>query len=175
MTIRILIILTILLPIISFGQNINDSLLSTFYNKTISLYFADSTFNNHHSEFETILIQTDFDTSRLVKYLDKNKFTYFDSNTDKHSILEKPFKKNNGRNIYCINHNVLHNDTIDVNIGGWTLSNVTKKTMSLGAWCGGTMGYIPNGRFIFDNFSKYWIFVSRQEIINHKWTQWKKE
>jgi len=175
MTTRLLKILTILLPTISFGQSINDSLLSTFYNKTISLYFADSSINNHHPEFENILLQTDFDKARLIKYLDKNKFTYFDSNTDKHSILEKPFKKNNGRNIYWVNHKVLHNDTVDINIGGWTLNNVTKKTMSLGAWCGGTMGYIPDGRFIFDNVSNYWVFVSRQEIINQKVTKWKKE
>jgi len=119
MTTRLLKILTILLPTISFGQSINDSLLSTFYNKTISLYFADSSINNHHPEFENILLQTDFDKARLIKYLDKNKFTYFDSNTDKHSILEKPFKKNNGRNIYWVitKYNIMTRLTLILVVG----------------------------------------------------------
>ena len=90
-------------------------------------------------------------------------------------MFDKPFKINNGRNIYWVNHKIIQQDTIDINIGGWTIESVTKKTMSLGAWCGGTMGYIPDGRFIFDKEKKTWTFVSGKEIINQKMSLWKKE
>jgi hypothetical protein len=171
---KLITILIIILPTISFGQDINDSLLTTFYNNTIALYFSDTSFSNK-TKFDRILLQTDFDTTKLIKYSGLNKFKYFDSKTNKHSVLDKPFKKNNGRNIYCVNHKIIQQDTIDINIGGWTIESVTKKTMSLGAWCGGTMGYIPDGRFIFDKEKKTWTFVSGQEIINQKMSLWKKE
>jgi hypothetical protein len=164
---KLITILIIILPKVSFGQDINDSLITTFYNKTIALYFSETSFSNK-TKFERILLLTDFDTIGLIKYSDLNKFKYFDSKTNKHSVLDHPFKINNGRNIYWVNHKILEQDTIDINIGGWTIENVTKKTMSLSAWCGGTMGYIPDGRFIFEKEKKTWTFVSRQEIINQK-------
>lgn len=160
-------ILIIMLPTVSFGQDNNDSLLTTFYNKTIALYFSDTSFSNK-TKFDHILLQTDFDTIGLIKNLGFNKFKYFDSKTNKHSVLDKPFKINNGRNIYWVNHKTIAQDTIDINIGGWTIESVTKKTMYLGAWCGGTRDYIPNGRFIFDKEKKTWTFVSGQEIFNQK-------
>ena len=163
-----------MLPTVSFGQDNQDSLLATFYNKTIALYFSDTSFSNK-TKFDRILLQTDFETIGLIKNLRFNKFKYFDSKTNKHSVLDKPFKINNGRNIYWVDHKIIAQDTIDINIGGWTIESVTKKTMYLGALDGGTMGYIPDGRFIFDKEKKTWTFVSRQEIINQKMSLWKKE
>lgn len=157
----------IILPTFSFGQDINDSLLTTFYNKTIALYFSDTSFSNK-TKFDRILLQTDFDTTGLIKYSGLNKFKYFDSKTNIHSVLNKPFKINNGRNIYWVNHKIIQQDTIDINIGGWTIKSVRKKAIFLGGGCGGTMGYIPDGRFIFDKGKKTWTFVSGQEIINQK-------
>ncbi len=167
-------ILIIILPTVSFGQDITDSLLTTFYNKTIVSYFSDTAFSNN-VKFDRILVQTDFDITGLIKYSGLNKFKYFTSKTNKHSVLAKPFKINKGRAIYWINHKFIQQDTIDINIGGWTIESVTKKRMHLGAWCGGTMGYIPDGRFIFDKEKKTWTFISGQEIINQKMRLWRKE
>ena len=167
MTTKLLIFFTLLFPSISFGQTVNDSLLSTFYNKTLISYFSDTAYTKNQSEFNNILIQTEFDTIQLIKYYNKNKLTYFNSKTNIRSIIEKPYKKNNGRNIYWISHKLLQKDTVDINISGWTIIKITKKTMGLGAWCGGTMGYIPEGRFIFNSETKTWTFFCRKEIINN--------
>ena len=122
---KLITILIIILPTVSLGQDINDSLLTTFYNKTIALYFSDTSFSNK-TKLDRILLQTDFDTTGLIKYSGLNKFKYFDSKTNKHSVLDKPFKINNGRNIYWVNHKIIQQDTIDINIGGWTIESVTK-------------------------------------------------
>ena len=152
------------LPTALLGQALNDSLMSTFYNKTISHYFADTSIVKRNTKFENILLQTDFESSQLLKNFNKNKFTYFTSKIDLRSFLKKPFKKNNGRTIYRISHTVLDKDTIDVNISGSELSNVTRKALTINIWCSGDMGYIPAGRFIFDQLSESWTFRSSEEI-----------
>lgn len=171
---KLIAILIIILPTVSFGQDINDSLLTTFYNKTITLYFSDTS-SNHKIKFDNILLQTDFDTLGLIKNSGLHKFKYFDSKTNKHSVLDRPFKINNGRHIYWVDHKIIQQDTIDINIGGWTIESVTKKRMSMSAWCGGPMGYIPDARFIFDKEKKTWKFISGEEIINQTMNLWKKE
>ena len=73
-------------------------------------------------------------------------------------------------------------DTIDINIGGWTVKFKRglyikkiegKRKLFRGmyywsAWCRGTMGYIPTGRFIYNTKSKEWIYIIEQDIIKEK-------
>ncbi|WP_373520254.1 hypothetical protein, partial [Aquiflexum sp.] len=98
----------------------------------------------------------------------------FHNKTREQDVLTKPFKKNQVESIYWITHNIISQDTIDVNIGGWTIGKVNKKTISLGLWCGGTMGYIQEGRFIYYKNTNHWEFISGDKIITEKQSQARK-
>ncbi len=169
-----LILLAIFFPAISIGQTISDSLLGTFYNKTLVLYFPDTTVHKDQVKFGCIILQSDLDTSKLIKHSGLNKFKFINSNTNKKSILDKPLEKNKDRNIYWINQNA-GTDTIDINIGGWTIEQVDKHNFLLGAWCGGIMGYIPNARFVYNKIINSWTFISGQEIRDEEELKLKKQ
>ena len=170
---RLLIIFSFFLPTISFGQHLNDSLLATFYNKTLSYYFSDSTNNYDQNVFSSILLKTEFDSSKLVKYIGPKKLTYFNSNSSEYSVLDRPLKKNKGRRIFSITHKFFGQDTVDIDIGGWILEEVSRKKLNLAAWCGGTIGYIPTGRFVYNRTSGNWLFITSKEIIVQKKEQYK--
>lgn len=164
MRVRILFLLLNALPIISFGQMVSDSLLATFYNKTLSSFFSDSITTNDQLRFGNVLIKTDFETNFLITTIGKNNLKYFNDNTPEYSILNKPHKKNKGRSIYWINHKMIGTDTIDISIGGWTVEKFEHRHLYLAAWCGGDMGYVPDGRFIFDKEKSIWRFQSYLEL-----------
>ena len=158
----------ILLPTIAVGQDLNDSLLTTFYNLTLNSYFSDTAVHEDQEKFGSILIQTDLDTSKLVKNIGANSFLFYSSKTPEQQMLSKPYKNHKDRSIYRIEHKSYGQDTIDVNIGGWTIGDVNKKHISLGRWCGGTMGYIPDGRFAYSIQKGTWIFITGQKIMEQK-------
>jgi hypothetical protein len=164
----------LLLPTISFGQNLNDSLLVTFYNKTLTYYFSDSITHPDQKKFGCLLVKTDFQTTRLLKSRGSNKFKYFNDSTQKNRVLVWPYRRNNGRSIYWINHKFLGIDTLDVNIGGWTLEKAKRRNLYFAAWDGGTMGYIPDGRFIYDKTIRSWLFTSNEEIVTQKNEEYKR-
>ena len=168
MRIRIIILLSCVLPILSFGQIVNDSLLATFYNITLSSFFPDSITTKDQLRFGNILIKTDFETKYLITTIGQNNLKYFSDKTPEYSVLTKPHKKNKGRSIYWIKHQLIGSDTIDINIGGWTIEKFEHRHLYLEAWCGGDMGYIPDGRFIFDDKNNKWIFQSYLELRNNK-------
>jgi hypothetical protein len=160
----------IFLPTFFFGQVVNDSLIAEFYNQTISIHFSKAADISQKTEIR--IIQTEFDTSRLIKNLKSIKFKFINQETDKLSALEKPYKGNIGREIYWINHKFISQDTVDVNIGGWTIMKASRKGLSIAAWCGGTMGYIPTARFIRNENG--WRKMSSDEIMEEKKKEWKK-
>jgi hypothetical protein len=150
---------------ISIGQEVNDSLLTVFYNKTLEYYFPDSVKLPDQKKFGHLLIMTDFPTAIMLKKRGRNKFKYFKNFNELDTLLAKPYKKNDKRNLYWIKHDSLGLDTIDINIGGWTMYIENNET-SMAMWCGGTMGYIPDGRFIYDRILNQWVFVSSDEIMD---------
>jgi hypothetical protein len=164
----ILKILFLILPIISFGQNLNDSILMSFYNKTLTYYFSDSITLPDQKKFGCLLVKIDIETSSLIKNRGPNKFLYFNDSTEKNKILSWPYRRNNGRSIYRINHKLIGRDTVDIIIGGWTIEEASRKKLFLGVWCGGTLGYIPEGRFIYNKASDKWIFTTSGEIMEQE-------
>jgi hypothetical protein len=96
------------------------------------------------------------------------RIKFFDSQSSIKSQLPKPIRKNEGRIIYSMDHTYLANDTIDVNIGSWIVEKANKRYLNLGSICGGRMGYIPDGRFIYNRANDTWEFINRREIINQK-------
>ncbi|WP_375561253.1 hypothetical protein ACE193_01490 [Bernardetia sp. OM2101] len=162
---RVLLFLFLLIPLYSFGQNITDSLLATFYNKTLSISFLNKTENEPNNR---ILIRTEFDKNLLIQQNNLNQFIFFDKKTSYHSVLSKPFKKNAGKMIYHISHKFFGSDTVDINIGSWVIKSISRKKIALAANCGGTMGYIPDARFIFDRDTKKWNLITGKEIREQK-------
>ena len=57
----------------SFGQNVSDSLLATFYNKTLSISFLNKIENESNN---SILIKTEFDKSLLIQQNNLNQFIF---------------------------------------------------------------------------------------------------
>lgn len=151
-----------------FAQSHNDSLLATFYNKVLLQSFSKINGDGKEIFSNEVIIKTDFDTSRWVKNVGSRKFVFLGVKDNEHAILKRPYKKNKGRSIYRIKDTIFGKDTIDINIGAWTIASVDKRRMSILAPCGGALGYIPTARFIFDNTNGTWTFVSEQEMIDSK-------
>lgn len=164
--------LTIIFLLISFTCLSQDKAaipqdsLQYFYNKTIMNTLNDSLRQKQFEKYGFILIQTDFDTTLLVKKIGDIKFRYLNSKTSILSVLNKPYKKHLDQTIYIINHFIINQDTIDVNIGRRTIINVDKKMFFLRAECSGAMGYIPTGRFIYDRALNNWTFTPGSVFIN---------
>ncbi|MCX2746177.1 hypothetical protein OO013_20025 [Mangrovivirga sp. M17] len=91
-------------------------------------------------------------------------------------LLEK--KNQNFQSYDFIYINKIANDTIDINIGGPSISvnktfkvknwRISTREVSYSISCGGTYGYIPSGRFIYNKNGDEWIYISSQEIIKDK-------
>jgi len=157
------ILFTLLMPTFLFAQNIKDSLLATCYNKTLTLYFSDTSFFKNQAKFGHVLIISDIDTNNLTKFVATRKFKFFKNNS-LDSILDKPLKKNIGRNIFWITHKLYGKDTIDVIIDVGTVYEVKHHNVYIASWCRGTNGYNPNGRFIYDKKSNLWMTEQEKEI-----------
>jgi hypothetical protein len=94
-------------------------------------------------------------------------------------LIEK--RKNKRGELFKINTKAIGQDTIDVNFGSWIVEirnifklrkgRIVKKEVYFLASCGGTMGYIPTARYIFDSKTRHWRHVSYQEIVAQKMEQ----
>jgi hypothetical protein len=155
--------LFLLISFHSFGQNVSDSLLATFYNTTLSISFL-----NENKLDNRILIKTEFDKNLLIQQNKVNQFIFFDEKMSYYSILKRPFKKNAGKIIYWINHEFFGSDTVDINIGSRVIKSISRKKIAFAGNCGGTMGYIPDTRFIFDKKTKKWNLTTGKEIEEQK-------
>lgn len=160
-------ILLLLLPITGFGQEVNDSLLTAFYNRTITAYFTEGWVQKPPLN-EWTLIETDMKREGLLKSTGEYKFRYISNDMELRTLLGKSYDDIEGRPVYRMNHKVIAPDTLDVNIGGYTISQIDKKHMMKGIWCGGTMGYIPDGRFVYNRDKSLWEFTSGTEIMERK-------
>lgn len=153
------------------SQELNDSLAlyTSFYNTTLKSSFSDSIIHPDQKKFNNILIKSVIDPKGLITEVGENKLHYV---INIRSELKRPYKRNKGRAYHIIRHKRISPDTIDVNISihringyEWDkVQGIKVKVLKLGMECGGTMGYIPNGRFIFDKNINDWKFVSYREI-----------
>ncbi len=169
LTKKFILIFILSFPNISSGQVPNDSLLSAFYNETIKDFFLKSSERNRKKQdkFKWKLIQTNIDSTNLIKSHGKDKFKYYNKR-NVHKVLSRPYKRNIGRDIYKIRYKSFGEDTIDILIVTWTIEKISKKNISFHGGCGGDMGYIPEGRFVFNKVTKSWIFYSYEDIVEQK-------
>ena len=81
------------------------------------------------------------------------------------NFIDNPFKKNVGRIILKIKHGLISEDTIDIYNSNLSVVEA-KKTIRKRIWslnnnsCKGTCGYIADGRFIYSNEEKKWIYYT---------------
>ncbi|MEM6804635.1 MAG: hypothetical protein AAF696_24760, partial [Bacteroidota bacterium] len=100
---------------------------------------------------------------KLNEAIGNNRIKFIDQGDP----LDQYFKEGEVRNIYTVFHETISWDTIDVIIIERKLKVENGKKLILIS-CGGTLGYIPDGRFIFDPQTYNWNFQSRNDIVEEK-------
>jgi len=163
---KLLLIFVLHFSLFSFGQDIADTTIAQFCNIALEDYFDSANIPSKNNKFNSLLIETEFDTSMLLKTVDSNKLFFFNTKQGVKSLLDKPYKNHNGRSIYGLRYHIYNKDTVDVVIHGYTIDNIKKKSMSIGVWCGGTLGYIPTARFV--RKESEWTYLSYKELIDLK-------
>jgi hypothetical protein len=163
---KLLLIFVLHFSLFSFGQGIADSSIAQFCNIALEDYFDSANTPSKNNKFNSFLIETEFDTSLLLQTGDSNKLIFFNAEQGVKSLLDKPYKNHNGRSVYTLKYQIFNEDTVDIVIHGYTIDNIKKKSMSIGVWCGGTLGYIPIARFV--RKESEWTYLSFKELIELK-------
>jgi|GEM_PF-2601038 hypothetical protein len=147
------------------GQNINDSLLATFYNQVLVNSFDNGVNCGNRKTYE-YLIKTDFDTARLIKRVGWVRLHFYKEESSLRGLLLRPWRRNKGRVIYRMSNTIYNTDSVDIDLTGVEIVSVTRRNISLSVSCGGTLGYIPSARFIFNKETKAWKYSSSEEIAD---------
>jgi hypothetical protein len=161
----LIVLISLLISLTSYGQSISDSVLATFYNKVLENSFENGISCGNRTTF-VYLIKTDFDTAKLVKQVGWLRLRFYKDDASLRGLLLRPWKRNKGRNIYKISHIAYSSDSVDINMASWLIVSVTKRNMALGMSCDGTLGYIPDARFVYNKETKIWKYISAQELID---------
>jgi hypothetical protein len=169
-------ILTLFLCDISFGQKYPQTLVDSFCNVTIEYYYTD--FIKPLDSVEALTFKPRDPLilkSELTQTL-KSKFKDFTVRyvTQQEALEEFVKTKNRTGSLEKLSVNQLQ-DTINIDIGGWAV-RVTKVKYKNGkpfpvnsnfvASCGGTLGYIPTCRFIYDKTTNSWTKHTWQETAD---------
>lgn len=158
----LLICAALLFSSVGSAQHINDSLLAQFYQRTLSDYFKrQSAFcTSATSSAAPLLISTAIPDSLLPAQIHSSQIQYVEHfNIAPH--LPKRKKRHIGRSYLHISHQQLGKDTIDVLVAGYSVG-IEKRSIVLSLWCRGTLGYIPDGRFVYHHHSHTWLFYGWQ-------------
>ncbi|RYE50937.1 MAG: hypothetical protein EOP48_18965 [Sphingobacteriales bacterium] len=170
------IILTLFFSDTSFGQKFPQALVDSFCNVTIEYYYTDfikpldSVEALTYKPRDPFILKSDLTPTLKSKFKDftvhyvtqQEALEEFVKTKDRSGSLEKLFVTQ-------------LQDTINIDIGGWAV-RVTKvkykngKTIpvnsNFGASCGGTLGYIPTCRFVYDGTTNSWTRHTWQETAD---------
>lgn len=171
-------ILSLFLLKFSVGQKYPQTLVDSFCNETILYYYTDfakpldSIEAESYEPRDPYIMQSELTTNLKTQF---NGFIvrYV---TQQQALEEIAATKDRMGSFEKISVTQLP-DTIDVNIGGWAI-HVTKVKQknrraipihsNFYASCGGTLGYIPTCRFIYDKRTRKWIKYTWQESAQIK-------
>lgn len=160
----------------AFGQKYPQTLLDSFCNETIRYYHATFLIRPDSNEVPTY-------NSRVMYVLKGAHTTNLKTNHDNFTVcfvtreqaLEE-FVKTEHRTGSLENLHITQlRDTIDVDFGNWVVEITEVKWENgklipvhskFSVSCGGTLGYIPTCRFIFDNTTNRWTKYTWQQIAN---------
>jgi hypothetical protein len=170
------IILTLFLSETSFGQKYPQALVDSFCNLTIEYYYTD--FIKPLDSVEALTfkpIDPYILKSELTPNLKSNFRDFTVRYVTKQEALEDFVKTKNRTGSLeelCVTQ---LQDTINIDIGGWAV-RVTKVKYRNGkaipinsnftASCGGTIGYIPTCRFVYDKTTNTWKRHTWQEAAD---------
>ncbi len=168
---------TIIIIVFSIGfslnlssQEVNKRTLNSFYFHTIEDYFSKI---ESKSESNKFYIQTD--KSVDLSQTEFENFSIHFVNVNEAKVL---IRKNRISELYWIKIGTISKDTIDVLIGGWAVDykrKFFKGNYIYSAWCGGSDGNIPHGRFIYNYESKNWDFISQKVMLDDQILEYQKK
>jgi hypothetical protein len=170
------IILTLFLGDSSFGQKYPQTLVDSFCNMTIEYYYTDFIKPLDSVEALTFKPRDPFILKSELTPSLKSKFRDFTVRyvTQQEALEEFIKTKNRTGSLEKLSVNQLQ-DTINIDIAGWAV-RVTKVKYKNGkpfpvnsnfvASCGGTLGYIPTCRFIYDKTINSWTKHTWQETAD---------
>lgn len=164
-TIIIFIIIGFSVDLIS--QELNRETIVDLYNQTFMDFFSKKASSTESIEF---FIQTDSSQINIQTDFDDFKIHFVTEEESKRLI-----KKNKISELYWTKINEISKDTIDLKIGGWTVDYKRKffnGNFTFAAWSGGTSGYVPQGRFIYNHKTQNWKFNSEKEILDRRITEY---
>lgn len=139
------------------GQITNDSLIISFYNKTLDFYFSDTNFVSPQKIGQHILVQTVFNVRYLKKKVATHNFKFYD--TDFKKYLDKPIEKNVGRHLYALRHAEHTEGTVDVFLDEWVIYGIDKNNPVVEESYKGRSEETPVARFLYKAQTNSWEFV----------------
>ncbi|MCA0383078.1 MAG: hypothetical protein LCH58_13005 [Bacteroidetes bacterium] len=170
------IILTLFLSDTSFGQKFPQTLVDSLCNVTIEYYYTDfakpldSVEALSYKPSNAFILKSELTPNLQTKFKD---FTVLYV-TQREALEEFVKTKNRTGSLEKLFVTQLQ-DTINIDIGGWAV-RVTKVKYKNGkaipvnsnfaASCGGTLGYIPTCRFVFDRTTNSWTRHTWQETAD---------
>jgi hypothetical protein len=166
MNLRFLLLISLLYAKIVSGQNISDSLLTSFYNRTLTDIFSDQFLFPE----EINIIRTECDTTNLIKFINRDnevyKLTYIDTSRKLEDVLLKAsYYQYQTYRLYPM---VKHNDTVDIKFEIKLVNRKNRKKFEYYTQCAGNYEPPTCGRFIYNKSTNKWTFMNRKEI-NAEW------
>lgn len=162
--------LFVLLSELSLGQELTDAQLLTFYETTLQNFFSKQSLHR-----DTILILPDGLPKNLRREYD-GFFLAVVTESQAIQIIKK--RKPQSGSLYILKKQQLSPDTLDFNISGWGVSiercfkfykgHLITRNIHFVASCGGTLGYIPTARFVFDNRQQTWVYYPNDQLVKQR-------
>jgi hypothetical protein len=124
-----------------------------------------------NSRFDLLLssgqkfIEPNEQTERIKKNFDQNSVYKFLSSDE---LFDYAYKHGKTLKLYRVTHKQISNDTVDINFGDLTLevkkgiffkNGLHFREANYSIACGGTNGYIPDFRFVYDKQTKTWRII----------------
>jgi hypothetical protein len=170
----IIILLFIALYCDLYSQNIAETRLDSFYIQTINDYFNRDSINGKSKDY---FVLKDSIPASIIEYFSHSSI-HFIGYSEAYPLI----KADSITALYWIRKKCISQDTTDISIGGWTVDfervlklkkingklRLITKNYNFSAWCGGTLGYIPQGRLIYNAQSSSWQYISEKTIIEEK-------
>lgn len=143
----------------------NDSLIAGFVSRTVTDFveYWNTEFPNHQPKRNITLI-TPVAPNLLPDTINGLPVRVF---PDFYGFRKRKNRKLTKEKIYRVKVDTIAVDTIDVNMIGCEVT-IERKTTNIAVDCGGTMGYIPDGRFVYDAATKQWHYSFYRELLEEK-------
>jgi len=171
-----LFILTLFFCDTTFGQKYPQTLIDSFCTETIEYYYTDfakpldSIEASTYKPRDPYILKSDLTTNLKTQFKDF-QVRYVTQQQAIDEFVKTEHRTGSLENLFVTQLQ----DTINIDIGGWAV-RVTKvkykkgKTIpvhsNFAASCGGTLGYIPTCRFVFDKTTNSWTRNTWQETAD---------